>query len=179
MYRVREHLQIASGVYTEQIAVGLPDLRADLVFLHLRKALEEIAFSSLCANVEKYSKAHEDYASKWSANRLLQSIEKLNPEYYPVPIPFGATDERPHLTRDDFSFLYDLSSVLIHSPNPYNTGPLPDLKYSMIEWLTRFRNLLRTHAIRLVDDEEMWIVVVPDDGPIQVGRSRLVMAPLA
>jgi hypothetical protein len=38
----------------------------------------------------------------------------------------------------------------------------------------RFRNLLRMHSIQLLDYNEAWNVIVPDEGPIQIGVSRLV-----
>jgi hypothetical protein len=178
MERVRGHLNIVSALSPGQIDFVAPDLNAELMFLHLRKALEEMAFSSLCANVGRYCQAHADYASKWAAKRLLEGVGKLNPDFYPVPIHFnGGTPSEPgapHLTRDDFIFLYDLSSSLLHSWNPYRTEAPPDLKYTVPEWLARFHNLLRTHSIRMIDDEEIWIVLVPSEGPIQVGRSRLV-----
>jgi hypothetical protein len=79
--------------------------------------------------------------------------------------------------RDDFTFLYDLSSNVLHSWNPYKEKLPLDTRYGMAEWLQRFRNLLRVHSIQLIDHEEVWIVIMPDEGPIQIGVSRVSPAP--
>jgi hypothetical protein len=41
--RVRHHVSIADTVFAGTIDTGLRDLNAELIFLHFRKALEEIA----------------------------------------------------------------------------------------------------------------------------------------
>ena len=46
------------------------DLNAELIFLHFRKALEEISFASLSANREKYSAARAGFATEWNARRM-------------------------------------------------------------------------------------------------------------
>lgn len=47
--RVRHHVSIVDTVFAGRIDTGLPDLNSELIFLHFRKALEKIAFSSLSA----------------------------------------------------------------------------------------------------------------------------------
>lgn len=50
-------------------------------FLHFRKALEEIAFSSLCANVDQYTAAYKGVTTVWSAKRLLEGAGKANRKF--------------------------------------------------------------------------------------------------
>ena len=69
-----------------KIDTGHRDLNAELIFLHLRKALEEIAFASLSANREKYSAARAGFATEWNARRMLGFIEKVNANFYPIPL---------------------------------------------------------------------------------------------
>src|SRR5579871_5889552 len=84
--RVRHHVSIADTVFAGTIDTGYRDLNAELIFLHFRKALEEIAFASLSANREKYSQARAGFATEWNARRMLGFIEKENPNFYPVPL---------------------------------------------------------------------------------------------
>lgn len=174
---IRHHLNTIEAILTGYINPGSPDLATELVFLHFRKALEEMAFSSLCANIDQYAAVYKDVTTVWSAKRLLERVGKANPNFYPRPLQFkvGASVGEPsHLTKDDFLFLYSFASDLLHSRNPYRTEPAQEVKCSPLQWLTRFRNLLRTHLIQLVDYEQTWTAIMPDQGQIQIGVARLV-----
>ncbi len=84
--QVRRHIRIVDRVFSREINTGDNDLNAKLIFLHFRKALEEIAFASLAANREKYSAARAGFATEWNARRMLGFVEKVNPNFYPVPL---------------------------------------------------------------------------------------------
>jgi hypothetical protein len=86
MERVRRHVHIADQVFAGKIDTHDRDLNAELIFLHFRKALEELAFASLAANREKYSAARAGFATEWNARRMLGFVEKVNPNFYPVPL---------------------------------------------------------------------------------------------
>ena len=118
--RVRYHVSVADTVFLGKIETGHHDLNAELIFLHFRKALEEIAFASLSANREKYSAARAGFATEWNARRMLGFVEKINPNFYPVPLqpPQETTPGHKHfdrvthgyLTKEDFAMLYDGSA---------------------------------------------------------------------
>src|ERR1700730_1967634 len=84
--RVRHHVSFADTVFAGKIESGHRDVNAELISLHLRKALEEIAFASLSANREKYSAARTGFATEWNARRMLGFVEKVNPNFYPIPL---------------------------------------------------------------------------------------------
>jgi hypothetical protein len=188
MERVRHHLRTVEGLLAGRITTGHQDLTAELIFLHFRKALEEMAFSSLCANVDKYSAVREKFASFWRAKDLLKEIGEINPAFFPVPVTppasirAGAADttyvnagEEGCLTREDFDYLYTQSSKVLHARNPYRTDdPTIDVKHTVPVWVSRFQKLLKVHYIRLVDHDEIWMVTIPVDGPVQVGVARLI-----
>src|SRR5712671_6076386 len=127
--RARYHVGIADTAFTGQNNTGQSDLNAELIFLHFRKALEEIAFSSLSANREKYSAARAGFATEWNARRMLGYVAKVNPKFYPVPVkppqetaPGRKFFERVaagFLTKEDFATLYDGSAEALHCRNPY------------------------------------------------------------
>jgi len=87
--RVRLHVSIADTVFAGRIDTGLRDLNAELIFLHFRKALEEIAFASLSANREKYSAARAGFATEWNARRMLGFVEGES-EFLSRPIEAAA-----------------------------------------------------------------------------------------
>jgi len=185
--RVRHHLSVADTVLAGRIDTGHPDLNAELIFLHFRKALEEIAFSSLSANREKYSAARAGFATEWNARRMLGFVEKVNPNFYPVPLkpPRETAPRQKHfdrvtdayLTQEDFETLYDGSAEVLHCRNPYAPGdPTIDVKYTVDEWSRRIKALLSWHFVQLVDVPGLWVIRVPNEGLVQ-GFSAMADGP--
>src|SRR5215472_1739197 len=145
---VRYHVGVSDAVFTGKIDTGHHDLNAELIFLHFRKALEEIAFASLSANREKYSAARAGFATEWNARRMLSFVEKVNPNFYPLPVKPPQETSPGHkffdratdglLTRDDFATLYDGSAEVLHCRNPYAPGDATiNVKYTVDEWSRR------------------------------------------
>ncbi len=134
MERVKHHVSIIESARSGAVvASNHPDhsmLLAELIFLHFRKALEEIAFASLSANRERYAAARASFATEWNARRMLGFIEKVNPDFYPLPLQEpkefapGMKHSRrmnePFLTREDFEKLYDSAGEILHSENPFS-----------------------------------------------------------
>jgi hypothetical protein len=176
--RVRHHVNIADTVFARKIDTGHRDLNAELIFLHFRKALEEIAFASLSANREKYSAARAGFATEWNARRMLGFVEKVNPSFYPVPLKPPQETAPGHklfdriangfLTKEDFETLYDGSAEVLHCRNPYTPGdPIINVKFTVDEWSRRIKALLGWHFVQLVDVDGLWVIQVPDQGPVR------------
>lgn len=174
--RVRHHISIADTVFAGVIDTGHRELNEELVFLHLRKALEELAFASLSANRYKYSAARAGFATEWNARRMLGFIEKVNPNFYPIPLlepreiapgkkHFGRV-EQGFLTKEQFVQLYDDSAELIHCRNPYAPSNATSVTHVPDEWSKRFKALLSWHFVQLVDVPEIWVVRVPNHGSV-------------
>lgn len=148
----------------------------ELACLSLRRVLEVIAFSSLAANKAAYSRHHSDFGQHWKAEQILKKLEQLNPEFYPVPVVGLGTGhieplDVPHLTRSDFSTLYDLSSKILHTWNPYKPGPrVVDLIRPVKEWAELVWMLLSVHMIKVAESENRLIVQMhhPVDGQVHV-----------
>ncbi len=127
--RVRYHVGVADTVLAGSIDIGHRDLNAELIFVHLRKALEETAFASLPANREKYSAARAGFATEWNARRMLGFIEKVNTNFYPISLEefqeiapgqkHFHRAESGYLTKEDFATLYDGCTEVLHCRNPY------------------------------------------------------------
>lgn len=177
MQEVRDRLALVDAVGEHRIGTSAQVYDVELVFLQIRKCLELIAFASLIANKDKYSVAYTNFASHWKAKQMLECIEKLNPNFYPVPVePPKLLDNgvkhlelvlNGFLTRSDFVTLYEKSSEILHSRNPFTTkDQVVKLGYSTKEWVSRIKFLLKLHVTHLVD-ESVWIIQIPDEGQVK------------
>ena len=72
MAEVRHRLGLVQAVLAGSVRTGHQAFDAELIFVQLRKALELIAFGSLCANRQKFSPVYEKFADQWSAKRLFR-----------------------------------------------------------------------------------------------------------
>jgi hypothetical protein len=148
----------------------------EIACLSLRRVLELIAFASLAANKDAYSRHHDDFGHHWKAERILNRLELINPEFFPVPVKGIGTshiapDEAIGLTRAEFSRLYDLTSDVLHTWNPYKPGPrLIDLIRPVSEWAQLIWQLLSVHMLRVAESETRLIVQMhhPEDGQVHV-----------
>jgi hypothetical protein len=175
MVEVRDRIGVVKSVVMQRIKTGHFLVDAEIIFVQLRKILELIAFSSLTANKEKYSLAHAQFATDGRAKDILKKLEKINPDFYPVPLrpPEASPDSIRHykviedgfLTKEDFASLYDEASVLLHVPKPFSIHPKINTRYTPNEWVSRIQALLALHIVHLVDGKK-WLVKIPESGPI-------------
>lgn len=178
MERVRHHVSVADTVFAGGIDTGHADLNTELIFLHFRKALEAVAFSSISANREQYAAARAGFATEWNARRMICFVEDVNPNFYPVPLqpPRETVPGQKHfdrvqdgfLTKDDFVALYDISAEVLHSRNPYNpAGYTIDFKYTVDAWSSRIKALLSWHFVQLLGVDGLWVARVANEGAVE------------
>ncbi|MEA3587295.1 hypothetical protein J6I75_02870 [Pseudidiomarina sp. 1APP75-27a] len=137
--------------------------------LQIRKILELIAFGSLVANLDEFSKQHKKFSKYWNASLMLKDMERVNPDFYPNPIiqrkseeagVYMKWDDRPddYLTKEKFVKVYEKCGAIMHSDNPF--GSKVDYDYyqdSLPEWRTEVVNLLNAHTIKLVGDRNLYL----------------------
>ncbi|MDF1762760.1 MAG: hypothetical protein P1U57_05060 [Oleibacter sp.] len=151
----------------------------EFIFLQIRKILELIAFGSMASNIVEYEKLYSDYKNNWRAKKIIERLERVNKDFYPVPLQqtsAGAPLENVRsgfLTKDDFVFLYDVCSKVIHSKNPYSEIHKIDIKMSVDDWMHRIASLLWFHQIKLVDSEASWLVYLMHP---ETNKSHAIMA---
>jgi hypothetical protein len=187
MEEIKERISIIRGFLDSSSSFGSELYDYEIVCIHLRKILELIVFSTLAANKEEYSRAHKDFAQKWNAKRLLSSIGKINPNFYPKPVKFGSIDARgvKHLEnvksgflhKDEWEKLYNLCSKVLHVWNPYvKTKRHLNFEKSIIEWVQCIQNLLDMHYVQLFQDKGVWVVTMvhPEDGKVHAMPSEPV-----
>src|SRR4051812_2567910 len=181
MGEVRHRLGLVQAVLAGSVRSGHETFDAELIFIQLRKALELIAFGSLCANKQKFSQVYEKFADQWSAKRLFRDLEKVNPKFYPEPLEEpkqlpGASDprhfhfDRPvdgFMTQNEFVQLYDSSAEVLHIRNPFKRrDPTIRIGYTVEQWIARIKRLLSWHLMHLTDGG-VWVIKIPNEGDVQ------------
>jgi hypothetical protein len=172
MDQLSRRLRLVEAVVAGRSATGDEAADAEFACLQLRKALEQLAYSALAASRERYSQARPQVEREWNATRILERVEKIHPDFYPLPVrPVRLAPNRVHfdvvadgfLTRDEFVFLYDRCSDVIHDWNPFREGPLVvQFERPIGEWAQRIERLLAFHRIRLVDQADILVVELRD-----------------
>jgi hypothetical protein len=159
----------------------------ELVCLQIRKILELIALGSLVANQKIFLKKVNNLQKMWNAKYILNDIEKLNPGFYPQPIDEqsrklnGVVNDlidvtEGYLTKDDFIFVYDKCGKILHAENPLGNGI--DYKYYETHipiWMQKIKKLLNSHIITLLNDNNMYLVHMQENG--KEGATVYVFAP--
>lgn len=177
MSEVRARLGVVRSVLAGSVMMAQQAFNVELIFLQLRKALELIAFGSLAANESKYAAAYPNFGSHWRAKAILDAVEKINSEYFPIPLEPPEVKEsgvrhfeRPadgFLTRDEFVSLYNSCGEILHIRNPFTTkDPTIQIGYHVEQWVARIERLLYWHLVRLTDGD-VWVVTVPVQGEVK------------
>ena len=157
-------------------AVYLPTT-VECIYLQFRITLEVIATASLTVNQNALDELTTVGRRKWHAGDILEAVETINPDYYyPKPTRL-IKDSRvgrvegyrgewrdfkgDYLTREKFTTLYDISSKVIHSENPFDkssyvkdTKKYRNLVNQAKKWHQRIINLLTHHYFKLVGEEK-------------------------
>jgi hypothetical protein len=150
----------------------------DLVFLQLRKVLELVAFASLIANRGKYEIEYKKFSTQWRAQRLLEDLAKIHPDFYPMPI--SPPETRPNgvkhitfiadgfLTKEEFPLLYGNCAAMLHMRNPYSQDdPVVRMRYCVKDWVARIQKLVELHMMHLFNGDRL-LVSVPIEGQVHV-----------
>ena len=176
MARIRERINFIQTVNVNQINIPSTAFKGEFMFLQFRKVLEEIAFSTIAANMDAYSALHANFSVHWKAKAILEEVKKLNANFYPIPLqaPISAGHDHPFelvpdgfMTPEEFVALYQVSSEVLHTRNPYKEGdPTIQAKYTVQEWVSRIQKLLALHRVQLLNGD-MWIVNIPQTGKVE------------
>jgi len=173
---VRDRINKVQTMMAGQMGTGDKDMDAELIFLQFRKVIEGIVYALLSANRAAYAARNAKFESHWKAKGMLDEMEAVNPDFFPIPVlePLVQSPDFKHfervpdgfLTRDDMVFLYDGSSGVLHTRNPYSRKPQTiNVRYTIQEWVSRFQKLLTLHVVMLVNGDA-WLTTIPGTGPV-------------
>jgi len=163
-------------------------VNAELMCLQIRKILELIALGSLVANQRIFLKKIQTLQKMWNAKYILNDIEKFNPDFYPKPIHEKPSKQNGvkndlidikegYLTKKDFVEIYDKCGRILHAENPLGNGI--DYKYyekNIPIWMNKIKKLLNSHTIKLLNDKNMYLVHMQEDG--KEGSTVYVFEPI-
>lgn len=129
-----------------------------------------IALMSLVANKELYSEQNNKFAKHYHAERIMKDLERINPDFYPVPTQRLAKQDEidewieiksGYLTKEEFIKMYEICGGMMHAKNPFaNEKPIQEIYDSFPEWLTKIYTLLSHHHIKLVGGEVMLVAML-------------------
>jgi hypothetical protein len=168
-------------IIDRKVTTSFQATNIEFVCLQIRKILELIALASISANKEEYSKQHANFFKHWKAKKILESVGRINPFFYPIPQrqiidpQSGEVKEvqlisEGFLTKEDFSVVYDSCSQALHASNPYGAP----IQYSFFEkqipqWMQKIKTLLNHHQVQLINKnnkrQALWVIMnAEEDG---------------
>ena len=173
MEDIKKRTDVVTAFVNKEINSKYIITTAESLALQLRIILELIALSSLVANREEYSKYRKNFKKDWNAKRILETLEKANPNFYPEPrkqklIKEGVYDLQPitsgYLTETNFIELYNRCSSILHADNPFSDELEIDMKKFLLEeapkWMDKIINLLNHHVVHPINDDYMHVVLM-------------------
>ena len=188
MREIKHRADVIQGFLRKEWHAGYLASTAECIALQFRKTLELIALASLVANREEYAKQRANFSTDWNAKRIVDTLETVNSQFYPVPTkPARMTadhvadyDLQPvsdYLTRDDYILLLDKCGDMLHAANPYSESQPPYSQFisEAPEWMRKTMALLNHHHIYPLDTDRMFVVQMgrPDQN---VSLTQFVMA---
>jgi len=182
MEEIKMRTEVVRSFAEGQSVTPYKQTTAESICLQIRKILELIALSSLVANKEEYSKIREKFHRDYHAKRILNTIEGVNPEFYPVPCRqvLDKTTRKPiqnialksgFLTRKEFENIYDRCGGLLHADNPFSQKRDIDNFIKIVpQWMEKIRALLNLHEVQLSTEGLKLFVLMQaeSDGKVHV-----------
>ena len=148
----------------------------EFMCLQIRKILELISMGSLVMNKDLFEEIGQKYSQYWNAKYILSDIERLNPNFYPIPIIEVPSDQKKivndlqnktsrFLTRDDFVKIYDKCGMMMHASNPFGSKYDYDFYNKQInEWLDLIIELLNSHLIHIKGIDGFYLIHMEETG---------------
>lgn len=190
MEEVKRRTEVINGFLTRKCNAMYVQTTAESVSLQIRKILELIALASLAANRSEYAKHRKHFHTDWNAKRILETLKKANPKFYPKPNRQVVDRETGSvvsleditsgfLTENDFITLFDVCNGILHADNPFSRMQNPEsFLASVPAWMEKIRILLNHHTIQLIDeDKQLWVLMkAKSDGKAHVYEFERVSA---
>ncbi len=190
MEEIKRRTEVISGFLVGKCSAMYVQTTAESVSLQIRKTLELIALASMAANKSEYAKHRKHFHKDWNAKRILETLKKANPRFYPTPNRQVVDRESGRvlslenitsgfLTQDDFIILFDTCSEILHAENPFSKTQNPEAFLASVPaWIEKTRLLLNHHTIQLIDDDkQLWVLMKADsDGKVHVYEFERVSA---
>lgn len=122
--------------------------------------------------VQKVENIFVQSTNNWNARLIFRDIQRINPDFYPIPIVVDHSKdfdrlvkvESGFLTLDDAISIYDKCGGFMHEDNPFREPHDVEFYEEHISiWRTKIIKLLNAHIIHLCDDEFYYIIMQAED----------------
>ena len=186
MEKIKKRTEVVDGFLRGELHAKYLQTTVESMCLQIRKILELIAMASLVANKAEYEKQRKNFHREWRAKRILETLDKANPQFYPSPSEQVISPETGkvvetipitsgYLSRTDYEALYDECSQILHASNPFS-GEQQEIQAFLDktpEWMEKIRVLLNHHQVQLIDERvQIWVLMqAKSDGKVHVYES--------
>lgn len=86
LIEIKRRTAVIDAIHSKEINSLFEATTIETAYLQLRKMLELIAFSSLIANINVYSKQYNKFATHYNAHLMFKDMKRVNADFYPKPI---------------------------------------------------------------------------------------------
>jgi len=179
MEQIKLRMESILFILKKERSTGYKYTDTEFICLQFRKILELIALANLVSNKEQYAIMNKNFANHYHAKHILRDIEKVNPNYYPIPtrqiidkktkkVKETVNIEEGYLTKEEFVTIYDECSELMHAENPFASPKQLDILSSKFQsWYNKILILLNHHQLQLVDlNLQIWVIMNTDNGRV-------------
>jgi hypothetical protein len=168
------HCQLSLNAFTQ--TQNIFDFESSV--LQLRKVMECLAMAAIAPNHKEYetfrknAEKSADYRKDFNGKAIVKMLEKVNPDFYPIPLHPPTTKNGHHqitplrsgfLKKQAYETTYDRLGKFLHSDNPWgdDKGVL-NLAKSIPEITSKVIRLLALHStfIHTPRSSRVWIVEV-------------------
>ena len=183
MEEIKKRTEVVHGFLRRELHAKYLQTTVESICLQIRKILELIALASLVANKAEYEKQRKNFHRDWNAKRILETLDKANPQFYPYPSEQVISPETGkvveakritsgYLSRTDYEALYDECSEILHASNPFS-GEQQEIQAFLDktpEWMEKIQVLLNHHHVQLIDERvQLWVLMqAKSDGKVHV-----------
>ena len=173
LYEIKKRTEVIGDHINRKTTEKYLIIEVETVCLQFRKILEKIMLMSLVANKEAYAEQNDKYVKHYHAERIMRDLERINPDFYPVPLIRIKKDndydelkhvENGYLTKEELIRIYEICGGMMHAQNPFSVvKPVEDLQRKFPVWLTKIVRLLNHHEITLIGGELMVVALMERD----------------
>ena len=189
MEEIKKRTEVVDAFLRRQLTAKYFQPTVESMCLQIRKILELIALASLVANKSQYEKHRRNFQKDWNGKRILETLDKANPEFYPYPsrqVISPATGKvvevrritSGYLSREDYEDLYDKCGDILHASNPFTSKQQETQQFfdSTPQWMEKIRVLLNHHHVQLIDEKiQLWAMMQAEsDGKVHVWQFERV-----
>ena len=175
MEEIKRRTEVAFALHTRSINVMYWPTHVESMVLQVRMITELVALASLSANKSLFEENKKKFEKHWHPQKILKDVEKLNPNFYPLPIIEEPSQYAPvkknlvdmktrFMTRDELIEVHGRCGNLLHAQNPFGG----DVDYAYYEkmvpvWMERIRKLLNCHQIKLLNGNRFYLVHMKEE----------------